>query len=394
VSGAPPRLRIAFVHDGLYPYFKGGAERRLFEIAHALAAHHDVTYITWQYWDGPPRAIDGGVKLVGVGRAPSFYGEDGKRRVSESISYAARVARLLASRDFDIVDCCATPILAIYLSWFASRLHRQPLVVTWHEFWDDYWLDYLPHRPALARVARAVERRALPLADHVVAVSEFTAQKLRAAGVSAPVSVVENGVSLRDIDTSAPDPNAPDVLFAGRLIDDKKVDWLIEAIAEVRKVRPGTTCGIVGNGPERFRLQAMVDALGLGESVRFYGFIEEQALYSLMKGGMVFAFPSIREGFGMAVSEAQACGCVPVVVDSPRNASSALVNDQVDGLRSAPSPRALADAITRLLGDDSGRAAMAIQARAAAARRDWPAISGQLESLYMNVVSNRKRAAA
>jgi glycosyltransferase involved in cell wall biosynthesis len=143
------RMRIAFVHDGLYPFFKGGAERRLFETARALAKHHDVTYVTWQYWDGPSVAMDGGVKLIGVGPAPSFYGADGKRTIRESVSFASRVLRLLATKHFDVVDCCATPIMAIYLSWLTAKLHRRPLVVTWHELWDEYWLDYLPERNAV-----------------------------------------------------------------------------------------------------------------------------------------------------------------------------------------------------------------------------------------------------
>jgi glycosyltransferase involved in cell wall biosynthesis len=392
-NGNRDRLRIAYVHDGLYPYFKGGAERRLFETARALAAKHDVTHITWRYWDGPGTAIDGGVKLIGVGPAPSFYGADGKRRVGESVSFAALAARVLAAHEFDVVDCCATPLLAIYLSWFASRMHGQPLVVTWHEYWDDYWLEYLPKRPALARIARTIEQRALPLADHVVAVSEFTAQKLRKRGVS-PVSIVENGVSLSEINACPPEADAPEVLFAGRLIDDKKVDWLIEAIATVREIRPETTCGVVGDGPEREKLEAQVEAMGLAQSVRFYGFVEEGQLYSLMKGAKVFAFPSVREGFGMAVAEAQACGSVPVVVDSPRNAASALVSHGTNGLVSTPSSRGLADAIAFLLTNEGTRSVMAKKAREAGADRDWSAIANQLEGIYLSLATSRKTVVA
>ncbi len=393
-AGSSNRMRIAYVHDGLYPYFKGGAERRLFETARALAERHDVTYITWQYWDGPPVMVDRGVTLVGVGPAPGFYGADGKRTVRESVAFVAAASRLLATRRFDIVDCCATPILAIYLSWLTSKLHRQPLVVTWHEFWGEYWLDYLPQRRSLAKVARLIESRAVPLADHLVSVSQFTARKLRDRGITTPISVVENGVSLKDIDRHPPHATGPEILFAGRLIDAKRVDRLIDAMAVVRQKHPGATCGIIGEGPDRARLEALVANLGLGDVVRFYGFIEEADLYGLMKAARVFAFPSEREGFGMAVAEAQACGSVPVVVDAPFNAAATLVNHGVDGLVSTASPKGLSDSIAYLLSDTDAQHRLAENARLTGRHRDWPNIASSLESVYANVLGPKWRAAA
>jgi glycosyltransferase involved in cell wall biosynthesis len=393
-EGPASRLKIAFVHDGLYPYFKGGAERRFYETARRLAMKHDVTYVTWQYWDGPPVSDDAGIRLQGVGKARPFYGEDGKRTISEAIAFLRRAAPFLLRGRFDVIDCCATPLLAVYLSWLTSRLQRQPLVVTWHEFWGEYWLRYLEQRPVVARIARAIEAGCVSKADSIVAVSEFTATKLRDRTGSVPVRVVENGVSLLDIDNAPASGSAPDILFAGRLIDDKRVDLLIKAVARVAEKLPEVQCAILGEGPERVSLEALVRELGLEERVRFLGFVSESELYGTMKASKVFVLPSIREGFGLSVIEAQAAGAVPVVVRAPYNAAVALVRDGVDGVICEPNETSLADAVFDLLTDEPSRLRMAGAARAAAAMRDWSKVTERMESLYLDLANAGLRRAA
>ena len=383
------RLKIAYVHDGLYPYFKGGAERRFFKTAHSLAERHDVTYISWQYWDGPSRMTRSGVSYVGVGRTPGFYGTDGKRTIRESLDFARRVVGVLQQDKFDVIDCCATPLLALYVSRLVTRLRHEPLVVTWHEYWKDYWDTYLPHRPVVARVAKALESRAVPLADTIVAVSEFTADKLRSRAPNTPIRVVGNGVSLEEIDAVPAEQGAPCVVFAGRLIDDKKVDWLLQAVSEVTKTIPSLTCGIIGDGPERARLESLAGELELSSQVRFFGFVEEDRLYALLKGSKVFVLPSVREGFGMSVVEAQACSSVPIVVRAPYNAAATLLRNEVDGLICQPCPGSLADAIRRLLTDSKLRREMSKNARRSAEQREWSQIASQLEEIYTSVVASK-----
>jgi glycosyltransferase involved in cell wall biosynthesis len=301
---------------------------------------------------------------------------------------------VLARQRFDVIDCCATPILAVYLSWLTSRWQREPLVVTWHEFWGDYWLRYLEQRPVVARVAKAIEAGCVARADSIVAVSEFTAARLRKRTSAVPVRVVENGVSLVDIDSAAPRSDAPDILFAGRLIDDKRVDRLIEAVARVAARLPAVTCSVVGEGPERGRHEALAKALGLEERVRFLGFLPESELYGLMKGAKAFVLPSVREGFGLAVIEAQACGAVPVVVRAPYNAAVGLVESGRDGLICDPDADSLASAITQLLAGETARLQMAKNARASALRRDWSSVAGRMEEIYLDLASERHRRVA
>src|SRR4029077_3314714 len=123
-----------------------------------------------------------------------------------------------------------------------------------------------------------------------------------------------------------------DIVFVGRLIDDKKVDVLLHAVHRLLGELPDVRCTIVGDGPESEPLERLAASLSLGANVRFAGHVEDGQTFALMKAAKVFALPSIREGFGITVIEAQASGCVPVVARGPHTAAPDLVRDGVDGI--------------------------------------------------------------
>jgi L-malate glycosyltransferase len=392
-AGVGDRLRIAYVYDALYPLHRGGAERRYRELATRMSARHEVHYVTWRSWQGsPPEELDG-VVLHGVGAVPGFYGADGRRTVREATAFAARLVPTLLRQRFDVIDCSATPYVPLYAVWLASRLTRTPLVVTWHEFWGPYWTGYLPDRPLLAGIARRIETGCRTFGGRRIAVSPFTAQRLmEAGGGGPPVEVIGNGISLSDIDAAAPGAKS-DVVFVGRLIADKKVDHLLKAVALLVGDRPRLRCTIVGDGPERTALESLAEGLGISGNVHFTGPIAGDAVFSTLKAGALLALPSVREGFGITVVEAQACGAVPIVARSPLSAAPDLVRDGVDGVVHDPTPSALAGAIGGLLANPDRRAAMRERGREAAAGRDWGVVADQMEAIYQSVTADRDRTA-
>jgi glycosyltransferase involved in cell wall biosynthesis len=392
-AGVGDRLRIAYVYDALYPVHRGGAERRYRELATRMSERHEVHYVTWSSWHGsPPEELDGLV-LHGVGAAPGFYGTDGRRTVREATAFAARLVPTLLRQRFDVIDCSATPYVPLYAVWLASRLTRTPLVVTWHEFWGPYWTAYLPDRLLLAGIARRIEAGCRAFGTRRVAVSPFTAQRLmEAGGGGAPVEVIGNGISLSDIDAAAPGAKS-DIVFVGRLIADKKVDHLLEAVALLAGDRPRLRCTIVGDGPERTALESLADGLGITGKVHFSGPITGDAVFSTLKAAALLALPSVREGFGITIVEAQACGAIPIVARSPLSAAPDLVRDGVDGVVHDPKPSALAAAIGGLLANPERRAAMRERGREAAAGRDWGVVADQMEAIYRSVTADRHRTA-
>jgi glycosyltransferase involved in cell wall biosynthesis len=137
------------------------------------------------------------------------------------------------------------------------------------------------------------------------------------------------------------------------------------------------TALVVGRGPLAAQLRADSHRLGLADVVTFRDDIEtNDEVYGLMKSARVFASPSIREGFGVAVLEALACG-VPVVTTShPENLARLLVEEAGAGQLCEPEPADLAAAIVRATTDEG-------RARDDWLRRyDWDAVADRTMEAY------------
>ena len=372
-------MKIAYVYDAVYPWVKGGVEKRIREVSVRLADRgHDVHVYGMRCWDGPAAIERDGVTLHGVCPGEALY-SDGRRTVPQALRFGKAVLRPLLSSGADVVDCQNFPYFSCFAAKAASVRRGFPLVVTWHEVWGDYWYDYLGRRGAFGK---AVERLAAGITDHHVAVSPSTARALEALGVAGPVPVVPNGIDLSRIAAVPPAAEEWDVIFTGRLIREKNVDLLLRALAAVREEVPDLRALIVGDGPERPALEALARDLGLDESVTFTGFLPDyDSVIAAMKASRVFVLPSTREGFGIAALEAMACGLPVVTVDHPGNAAGDLVVEGVNGFCSGLSAGELGEGILAALDLHRTRAS---DCREAAAAYDWDRIVDTLEKVYQN----------
>jgi glycosyltransferase involved in cell wall biosynthesis len=378
------RLRIALPYDALWPYVTGGAERRIHEIAHRLAASHDVTLISWRWWDGPSVTLrDDGVRLVGLGRAQPLYGADGKRRVAEVAAFALRLIPALLRRRYDVVEIPATLVAPLLAAAVATSLRREPLVATWHEIWGEHWAEYLPHRPLVAGLARRAERASTHLGRALVVGTPFIGERLGLPPGSTRLRVIPYGTPVEEIDAATPAADRVELTYVGRLIDEKRVDLVLDALAGLPPPRPRLV--VVGEGPERDRLEAQAERLGIAPGVTFTGRMSQADLYGRLRSTDLFVLPSIREGYGLVVREAQAAGAVPIVVRAPYSAASTLIRDGSDGVVVAPTAAAIGAAVASLLGDRDRLATMARAARATAERETWDIAATETEALYLEL---------
>jgi UDP-GlcNAc:undecaprenyl-phosphate GlcNAc-1-phosphate transferase len=164
-------------------------------------------------------------------------------------------------------------------------------------------------------------------------------------------------------------PDAPTVLFAGRLIQVKGVDVLLRAFAELRKRLGEASLAIVGDGPEKSRLEGLARELGVADGVHFIPFQQRDALVELYACVDVFCLPSRHEPWGVVVNEAAACG-LPLVVSDRVGAAPDLVKEGRNGrVVPAEDASALAEALLEMLKPSADRDEMARVSREAA--RAW-----------------------
>lgn len=355
------------MYDAVYPWVTGGIERRVWALTRRLAGDHDVHWFGLHHWDGPPVTAREGVTLHGVAPPYDLYVGD-RRSIGAALGFAARLVPDIAGERFDVVDCQEFPFLPAFPVAGHALAGRSTMVLTWHEVWDAYWHDHLG---LAGYVGRAVERAVARLPATHLAVSRPTADALRPFGPDA--RVVPNGVDLAAVRAVAPADRDVDVLYAGRLIPEKGVATLVRAMARL----DGRSCLVVGEGPERDRLERL--ATRLDAPVAFEGFLPaDEDVLALLAAAEVFVLPSRREGFGLTVLEALACGTPVVTTDHPLNAASELVGPNT-GVVCEPTPAGVADGI-RAAGGCS-----AADCVAAARPYDWDRVADRIESVYREV---------
>ena len=376
--------------DAIYPYNVGGADKRLWELARKLAENskHEVHIYGMKWWQGPDTIVTNNVHLHGVCKVRELYNEDGVRSIKEALVFSLKVLLPLLKADYDVIDCNQFPYLPCFSGKIASIIKRKPLVITWLEVWDVYWRSYLG--TIGGSVGRMIERLTMRLPDGIVAISQKTRIDLIKRGKVRPerIEVIPVGIDLERIAKIAPARESTDVLFAGRLIHEKRVDLLLNAIAVAKKEIPTITCAIIGDGPERGLLEDLAVKLGVEENVSFTGFVDQDGLTAYMKASKVFVLPSIREGFGLVIVEANACGLPVISIRHDMSAVRELVEDGVNGfLVNDISSREIAEAITKLVTDEALRERLAENGFAMAKKYGWSDISTKIIDTYKKLSS-------
>jgi glycosyltransferase involved in cell wall biosynthesis len=207
-----------------------------------------------------------------------------------------------------------------------------------------------------------------------LAISESTRDDLVRRGIAAErIRVVHCGMdhSVYRHDASAGKSAEPTIAFIGRLRRYKGVDWAMRAMPRVRERVPGTRLVVVGDGPFRGELERTAQRLGVNGAVEFCGFLPSREKVRALQRAWVLVQPSPKEGWGLTVVEAGACGTAVVAADSPGLRDS-VRRDETGLLVPYGDDARLADALARVLEDGALRSRLETAGRAWAARFTWP----------------------
>jgi glycosyltransferase involved in cell wall biosynthesis len=348
----PVPMRICLVYDCLFPYTVGGAERWYRNLAERLAAEgHQVTYLTLRQWEhGEQLDIDERVHVVTAGPRMALYTESGRRRILPPLVFGLGVLwhLLRRGRRYEVVHTCSFPYFSLLAAALARPRGGFALVVDWHEVWSAaYWREYLG--PLGGAVGQLVQRLCARVPQRAFCFSQLHARRLRAEGLRGAPTVLE-GEYAGSLETPIPRPAEPLVVFAGRLIPEKRAPLAVAAFARAAQLIAGPLRGeFYGDGPER---DALADALaehGVQEIATAPGFVEAGTLDTAMQRALCMLSTSRREGYGMVVVEASAHAVPSVVVAGEDNAAVELVQEGINGFLAADDdPETIAAAIVRV----------------------------------------------
>ncbi len=211
-------------------------------------------------------------------------------------------------RRYDVVHCQYGHLGL--LMGYAGDIWRAKLVVSFrgHDFAN------LPKIYG-ANMYRSIFRRA----DAITTTSEFGRQQIIKLGcdpskvfrVYSPTPTSDFAFRERGLAHSGPIT----LISVGRLIPNKGQEWVIRAMADVTKTHPGVVYEIVGDGPDRVRLETLVAELGLTRTVRFTGAVTSLQVADALNKADIFIMPSIQEALGNAAVEALASG-LPIIASN------------------------------------------------------------------------------
>ncbi len=336
----------------------GGAELHLEEILlEAVRRGHRVTWVASGFPGGAPEAVHRGMRILRRGSWWNF-----------NWIVPAILRRDLAADPPDLVieDINKVPC---FTPWWT----RAPVGVIVPHLFGSTAFQEAPWPVALYVVAL---ERLIPAAyrrSRFVVISESTRDDLVARGIAAErITVAHCGL---DHACSAPDPATPKearptLLFVGRLRRYKGVEWLIRSLARVRARVPEARLEILGDGPYRAPLERVARELGLDGSIEFLGFTSPAEKTRRMRSAWALVQPSPKEGWGLTVVEAGACGTAVVAADSPGLRDS-VRRDETGLLVPFGDEERLAGALTTVLTDAAARERLARAGIEWAGRFHW-----------------------
>jgi len=332
------------------------------------------------WWDGPRDRHEDGVSFHAICRNWDMYSGN-RRSLVQAFMFSLACIRLLTV-EADVIDADHMPYLPLLPLKVISLVRGIPLVATWHEWWGESgWRSYLGF---FGLFAARLERFVASLADVLIVETRETVECLVDAGIDRHrISVLPCGIDVDAIALVVPERRRYEIVFVGRLLRHKGAHLLLEALHQMQERGRTASCAIVGEGPEQLKLSHLVEELGLSDGVDFLGRLESQdSVFALVKSATVFALPTTREGFGIVVGEALACGTQVVTTDHRDNQARHLVEEGVTGYLAAPTAEGLAATLEQALR----RPLPPEQVRQGAAVLEWNALADELSTIYADAV--------
>jgi 1,2-diacylglycerol 3-alpha-glucosyltransferase len=381
-------VRILMISDVSFPRVNGVStsidtfRRQLHELGHSSAL------VAPEY---PTAASDDGLVVRISSRPVPLDPED---RLMSRRDLRAQLDALAAQR-FDIIHV-HTPFIAHYAGVELARRLAIPVVETYHTYFEEYFHHYVPFLPRalLGLLARRLTVSQCAALDALVVPSQAMQGALVHYGVTTPMHVIPTGIDAARFvggDGAAfrrrhgIAAGRPVLAHISRVAHEKNIDFILRALALIRRARPDVLLVIAGEGPALAHTRRLARKLGIADHVLFVGYLARDGeLLDCYRAADLFVYASRTETQGLVLLEALALG-VPVVSTAVMGTADVLRD--VQGAVVAPDEEpAFAATVLQVLADPALRARLAERAPLDAAAWSARAMAERLESLYRQVI--------
>ena len=291
-------MRVAFFNwrDIRHP-LAGGAEVFIHQILKRFVSkgHHATLFCSTFPGCAPSETIDG-IEHVRYGGRFLMYPK----------AYACYRRHVKGKYDVIVESVNGMPL---FLPFFA----REKVVPFIHQLTRENWFSGLPLPLALPGYYLEDAMLKVYRNNPAVVPSLSTRRDLEGLGFT-NVRIVHGGADIKRPDVGK-EP-VPTLLYLGRLTRSKRVDHALRAFKRVRDAIPAKLW-VAGSGPEAGSLMRLSENLGLGNDVVFFGRVSEEKKAELLTKAHLMLFPAVREGWGLVVNEANACGTPVIGYDVP-----------------------------------------------------------------------------
>jgi len=335
----------------------GGAEVVTREVARRLASQgHEVHLVCANYWGGKRHDRIYDVEITRLGGAITLY-------PMAAIYYQGK----LRGRFDVVVDEINT------VPFFTPLYVKEPKVVLIHQLAAEILFEELSW--ARAKFWSIMEPWALRLYKNqpLLTVSQSTKKDLTNLGIPGRnIRVIHEGLDHNLYRPGRGKSSYPHVIYIGRIKQFKGIHFIVEAMKHVVKILPNAKLSIAGRGDIKYeaKLRELAKNLKLEKNVEFHGYLTEERKIRLLQEAHILAMASTREGFGLSVIEANACGTPSVVTDVPGLRDS-VIKDETGIIVPYGNTLALGNAIVDLLSNNELRERLSQNAITWAKQFDW-----------------------
>jgi glycosyltransferase involved in cell wall biosynthesis len=375
------KTKIAFIYDQCGPFYIGGYETRLWDLAKRLTSSFEITIFTSCDQD---IEIDH-VKFRKVRSKVNYFPERkrGFRDLRANAVFTICLLKLFFRKEkFAIVEANSIPWLHLPVSWLLARKWRARYLISVHEAFSKAMPTYFERKNGLlgktiALFAMLFYRVSQGLADELVAASPSCVESLRLEGFKQPISVLSSGEDVIDVNEIDSMETAAKLVFTGRIVQMKRLDVLLDAA----EILGNPIVSIIGDGPLLEILRERAHSLGLTKT-RFYGRVSEEEKRRILRESTIFIMPSYREGWSLATLEAMANGCVPIYAYKPERYETGIRTYTEDRVNAFAFNGEASDLATKIKLAESDLVAYRVNAVKAANKFSWPAAIEKAAAVY------------